>query len=111
MRPHSCADARLSPPPSLPPRASSRRCPQPSHKTFKIKKHLAKKAKQNRPIPHWIRFRTDNKIRCVSFRLGGGANHAPPGLREPVAPQRSRRSLRRDVSRNGGSARVVEVAL
>ena len=36
---------------------------QPSQKTFKIKKHLAKKAKQNRPIPQWIRFRTGNKIR------------------------------------------------
>ena len=35
----------------------------PSHKTLKVKKILAKKAKQNRPIPHWIRLRTDNKIR------------------------------------------------
>ncbi|KAK9101778.1 hypothetical protein Sjap_019032 [Stephania japonica] len=26
----------------------------PSHKTFKIKKKLAKKMRQNRPIPHWI---------------------------------------------------------
>ena len=36
---------------------------QPSQKTFLIKRKLAKKAKQNRPIPQWIRFRTDNKIR------------------------------------------------
>ena len=36
---------------------------QPSQKTFKIKRVLAKKAKQNRPIPQWIRFRTNNKIR------------------------------------------------
>lgn len=36
---------------------------QPSQKTFKIKRVLAKKAKQNRPIPQWIRFRTGNKIR------------------------------------------------
>ena len=43
--------------------------PQPSYKTFKIKKHLAKKAKQNRPIPHWIRFRTNNTIRHVSTLL------------------------------------------
>ncbi len=39
---------------------------QPSQKTFKIKRVLAKKAKQNRPIPQWIRFRTNNKIRCGS---------------------------------------------
>ena len=38
---------------------------QPSMKTFKIKKHLAKKQKQNRPIPQWIRLRTDNTIRYV----------------------------------------------
>ena len=37
---------------------------QPAHKTFKIKKILAKKARQNRQIPQWIRLRTDNKIRC-----------------------------------------------
>lgn len=36
---------------------------QPSHKTFMIKKKLAKKMRQNRPIPHWIRMRTDNTIR------------------------------------------------
>jgi len=43
-------------------------CPhvQPSQKTFLIKRKLAKKAKQNRPIPQWIRFRTDNKIRCAA---------------------------------------------
>ncbi|CAL2275424.1 unnamed protein product [Prunus armeniaca] len=35
----------------------------PSHKTFRIKKKLAKKMRQNRPIPHWIRMRTDNTIR------------------------------------------------
>merc|ERR1711862_97567 len=31
-----------------------------SHKTLKIKKVLAKKQKQNRPIPQWIRMRTGN---------------------------------------------------
>jgi len=36
---------------------------QPSHKTFRIKKKLAKKMRQNRPIPYWIRMRTDNTIR------------------------------------------------
>uniref|UniRef100_A0A453PWV8 60S ribosomal protein L39 n=3 Tax=Pooideae TaxID=147368 RepID=A0A453PWV8_AEGTS len=36
---------------------------QPSHKTFRIKQKLAKKQRQNRPIPYWIRMRTDNTIR------------------------------------------------
>ena len=36
---------------------------QPSNKTFKVKKILAKKQRQNRPIPQWIRLRTDNTIR------------------------------------------------
>ena len=39
---------------------------QPSQKSFRIKRILAKKAKQNRPIPQWIRLRTDNTIRCAS---------------------------------------------
>ena len=37
---------------------------QAAHKTFKVKKILAKKARQNRQIPQWIRLRTDNTIRC-----------------------------------------------
>ena len=36
---------------------------QPSHKSLKVKRILGKKVKQNRPIPNWIRFRTDNTIR------------------------------------------------
>ncbi|CAM6008985.1 unnamed protein product [Sphagnum balticum] len=40
----------------------------PSQKTFRIKKKLAKKMKQNRPIPHWIRMRTDNTIRYNAKR-------------------------------------------
>ena len=40
----------------------------PAHKTFKIKKILAKKARQNRQIPQWIRLRTDNKIRYNAKR-------------------------------------------
>ncbi|KAG6537081.1 hypothetical protein ZIOFF_002162 [Zingiber officinale] len=40
----------------------------PSHKTFKIKQKLAKKMRQNRPIPHWIRLRTDNTIRYNAKR-------------------------------------------
>ncbi|XP_036277480.1 60S ribosomal protein L39-like [Pipistrellus kuhlii] len=34
-----------------------------SHKTFRIKRFLAKKQKQNRPIPQRIRMKTGNKIR------------------------------------------------
>ncbi|KAL5081450.1 hypothetical protein RYX36_009871 [Vicia faba] len=34
----------------------------PSHKTFMIKKKLAKKMRQNRPIPYCIRMRADNTI-------------------------------------------------
>ena len=41
---------------------------QPSQKEFRIKKKLAKKARQNRPIPPWIRFRTNNTIRCAGGR-------------------------------------------
>uniref|UniRef100_A0A8C9HBM4 Large ribosomal subunit protein eL39 n=1 Tax=Piliocolobus tephrosceles TaxID=591936 RepID=A0A8C9HBM4_9PRIM len=39
-----------------------------SHKTFRIKRFLAKKQKQNRPIPQWIRMKTGNKIRYNSKR-------------------------------------------
>lgn len=48
--------------------ASSERDEQPSHKTFRIKKKLAKKQRQNRPIPQWIRFRTGNTIRYNAKR-------------------------------------------
>ncbi|KAK1804293.1 hypothetical protein P4O66_020021 [Electrophorus voltai] len=41
---------------------------QASHKTFRIKRFLAKKQKQNRPIPQWIRMKTGNKIRYNSKR-------------------------------------------
>ncbi|KAI9018320.1 ribosomal protein L39e, partial [Hyaloraphidium curvatum] len=41
---------------------------QPSHKSFKTKRILGKAMKQNRPIPQWIRFRTDNKIRYNAKR-------------------------------------------
>ena len=40
----------------------------PSHKSLRTKKTLAKKAKQNRPIPQWIRLRTDSKIRYNAKR-------------------------------------------
>jgi large subunit ribosomal protein L39e len=45
-----------------------------SHKTFRTKQKLAKAQKQNRPIPQWIRLRTNNTIRyarclCLHIRL------------------------------------------
>ncbi|XP_035300069.1 60S ribosomal protein L39-like [Cricetulus griseus] len=39
-----------------------------SHKTFQMKRLLAKKQEQNRPIPQWIRMKTGNKIRHNSKR-------------------------------------------
>ena len=49
---------------------------QPSIKTAKIKTKLAKKAKQNRPIPYWVRFRTDNKVKphIMHFNAQSGAD-------------------------------------
>lgn len=56
---------------------------QPSQKTFLIKRKLAKKAKQNRPIPQWIRFRTDNKIRCAGApSLNAGPVRRAAAVRE-----------------------------
>ncbi|XP_039155604.1 60S ribosomal protein L39-3 [Eucalyptus grandis] len=37
--------------------------PSPRARRRQIKKKLAKKMRQNRPIPHWIRMRTDNTIK------------------------------------------------
>ncbi|CAM9016598.1 unnamed protein product [Wickerhamomyces anomalus] len=39
-----------------------------SQKSFKTKQKLAKAANQNRPLPQWIRLRTDNKIRYNAKR-------------------------------------------
>uniref|UniRef100_A0A2K5BZV2 Ribosomal protein L39 n=1 Tax=Aotus nancymaae TaxID=37293 RepID=A0A2K5BZV2_AOTNA len=39
-----------------------------SHKTFRIKRLLTKKQKQNGPIPQWIQMKTGNKIRRNSKR-------------------------------------------
>ncbi|XP_035179538.1 60S ribosomal protein L39 [Oxyura jamaicensis] len=80
QRPHSPFTAPQSPRgPSEPPHVPSwplspsrstngRSLLQSSHKTFKIKRFLAKKQKQNRPIPQWIRMKTGNKIRYNSKR-------------------------------------------
>uniref|UniRef100_A0A672KI16 Large ribosomal subunit protein eL39 n=1 Tax=Sinocyclocheilus grahami TaxID=75366 RepID=A0A672KI16_SINGR len=37
-----------------------------SHRRL-IKRFLAKKQKQNRPIPQWIRMKTGNKIRYIDM--------------------------------------------
>ncbi|EOA28252.1 hypothetical protein CARUB_v10024445mg, partial [Capsella rubella] len=50
------------------PEARSQSFKMPSHKSFMIKKKLGKKMRQNRPIPHWIRLRTDNTIRYNAKR-------------------------------------------
>jgi large subunit ribosomal protein L39e len=39
-----------------------------AHKSFKTKKILAKKKRQNRPIPQFIRLRLNNKIRYNAKR-------------------------------------------
>ncbi|XP_040850313.1 60S ribosomal protein L39-like [Ochotona curzoniae] len=39
-----------------------------SHKTFSIKKFLAKKQKQNHPIPQKVQMKIGNKIRYNSKR-------------------------------------------
>lgn len=41
---------------------------QPSQKTFRTKRTLAKKQKQNRPLPHWCRLKTDNSIKWNAKR-------------------------------------------
>ena len=42
--------------------------PQPSHKTFRTKRTLAVKLKQNKPIPQWFRLKTDSTIRYNNKR-------------------------------------------
>ncbi|XP_073925683.1 large ribosomal subunit protein eL39-like [Castor canadensis] len=39
-----------------------------SHKTFRIKRFLPKKQKQNHPILQWIQMKTGNKSRYNSKR-------------------------------------------
>ncbi|CDR48542.1 RHTO0S18e02344g1_1 [Rhodotorula toruloides] len=40
----------------------------PSNKSFRTKVHLAKAAKQNRPIPQWFRLKADSKIQYNAKR-------------------------------------------
>uniref|UniRef100_A0AC35TV29 60S ribosomal protein L39 n=1 Tax=Rhabditophanes sp. KR3021 TaxID=114890 RepID=A0AC35TV29_9BILA len=39
-----------------------------AHKTFIVKRKLAKAQKQNRALPQWFRMKTDNKIRYNAKR-------------------------------------------
>ena len=39
-----------------------------AHKTLLMKKRLAKKQRQNRPLPNWFRYKTDNNIRYNAKR-------------------------------------------
>ncbi|XP_059128944.1 large ribosomal subunit protein eL39-like [Peromyscus eremicus] len=38
------------------------------HKTYRIKRFLAKKQKESCPVPQWIQMKTGNKIRYNSKR-------------------------------------------
>ncbi|CDF39366.1 60S ribosomal protein L39 [Chondrus crispus] len=40
----------------------------PAHKSFMIKKKLARKARQNRQVPNWFRMKVDTKIRYNNKR-------------------------------------------
>ena len=39
-----------------------------ANKSLRMKKTLAKKQRQNRPLPNWYRYKTGNKIRYNSKR-------------------------------------------
>jgi large subunit ribosomal protein L39e len=39
-----------------------------ANKTLLMKKRLAKNQRQNRPLPNWFRYKTDNKIRYNAKR-------------------------------------------
>ena len=39
-----------------------------AHKTLLMKKRLAKKQRQNRPLPNWFRYKTDNNIKYNAKR-------------------------------------------
>ncbi|EPT04564.1 hypothetical protein FOMPIDRAFT_1113577 [Fomitopsis schrenkii] len=41
---------------------------QPSQKTFRTKRILAKASRQNRPIPQWFRLKSDSKIQYNAKR-------------------------------------------
>ncbi|XP_013115864.1 large ribosomal subunit protein eL39 [Stomoxys calcitrans] len=53
---------------SFPSFVSNKEDEMAAHKTFRIKQKLAKKLKQNRSVPQWIRLRTGNTIRYNAKR-------------------------------------------
>ena len=65
----------------VPPSTAQSTVKMPSHKSLRTKLFLAKKMKQNRPIPQWIRLRTDNRIRYVPHP------RQPPPPRSPPQPR------------------------
>ena len=85
---------------------------------MRTKKTLAKKLKQNRPIPQWIRMRTGNTIRCapprppsrslpalgISGRCSGfGGSEGRPLLSPGVAPRENHGCLGVGVACGGAS--------
>ncbi|CAB4253291.1 similar to Saccharomyces cerevisiae YJL189W RPL39 Protein component of the large (60S) ribosomal subunit, has similarity to rat L39 ribosomal protein [Maudiozyma barnettii] len=40
----------------------------PAQKSFRTKQRLAKAKKQNRPLPQWVRLRTNNTVRYNAKR-------------------------------------------
>ena len=50
----------------------------PSNKSLKTKRILAKAQKSNRPLPNWIRYRTDNTIRYNAKRRHWFVSPPPP---------------------------------
>ena len=42
-----------------------------AHKSFRIKMKLAKKQKQNRPVPQWVRMKTGSNTKLPNFVFDG----------------------------------------
>ncbi|XP_034516081.1 60S ribosomal protein L39-like [Ailuropoda melanoleuca] len=57
-----------------------------SHKTFRTKSFLAKKQKQNHPVPQWIQMKTGNKITCSSKRGHWRTKLGLSGITQEMAP-------------------------
>jgi large subunit ribosomal protein L39e len=74
----------------VPPSTAQSTVKMPSHKSLRTKLFLAKKMKQNRPIPQWIRLRTDNRIRYVPHP------RQPPSPRSPPPPRATAAAMPKD---------------
>ncbi|OWZ32147.1 60S ribosomal protein L39 [Cryptococcus neoformans C23] len=68
LSPFSCRMSKLIIGESLFPSINPTQLTMPSQKTFIVKQKLAKKARQNRPLPQWFRLKTDNKIQYNAKR-------------------------------------------